>query len=371
MVFLGLACALLGLGISLQVGLNDNFAVNEIGVNGFEKGLVEAIRETCGITALGVLALLAGLAEPIIGAAMLMVFGVALSANYLVEDLGWFIVVSVLWSQGLHVWMPLPSSMAMSLAEPGQTGRRLGQLQAAGAVGGLIGFLLARGLAALGVTIRPMFALAGGAAVLAAAACLMVPRDIKTPGPRFIFRRRYGLYYLLSFLEGWRKQIFLAFAGFLLVKNHDLPLETMLTLWLLSQSALWLVAPLAGRLIDRLGERLVLTLYYLGLIGLFCGYAFVDNVTVLEVLFVTDNVLFSLGLALTTYVRRLAPPEEHTPTLSMGVAMNHVAAVTMPLVGGLIWTGVGYQWTFGLGILAAVLSIAAVSRLPRHECAAT
>jgi MFS family permease len=216
-----------------------------------------------------------------------------------------------------------------------------------------------------------MFVLAGGAAVLAAAACLMVPRDIKAPGPRFIFRRRYGLYYLLSFLEGWRKQIFLAFAGFLLVKNHGLPLETMLTLWVISQTAMWLAAPLAGRLVDRLGERFVLTVYYVALIGLFAGYAFIDDVTVLEVLFVTDNVLFSLALALTTYVRRLAPPEEHTPTLSMGVAMNHVAAVAMPLVGGLIWTGVGYQWTFGLGILAAVLSILAVSRLPRHEQAAT
>ena len=79
------------------------------------------------------------------------------------------------------------------------------------------------------------------------------------------------------------------------------------------------------------------------------------------------NILFTLGIALTTYVRRIAPPEEHTPTLSMGVAMNHVAAVVMPLVGGLVWAHFSYQWTFAIGAAAALTSIAVVARLPAHE----
>jgi MFS family permease len=366
-LFLCLATAAVSMALNLQLSLNDNFCVNEIGINASQKGYLEALRETCGITALAVLALLAGLAEPLIGAAMLLLVGVGLGCYAGANTVFAVAALSVVWSQGLHVWMPLPNSMMMSLAEKGKTGWRLGQMQAAGAAGSVAILLAMLAMVFFGqVPIRPLYILGGGLAILGAVACLGIPRDIKTPGPRFIFRRKYALYYLLSFLEGWRKQIFLAFAGFLLVKNYDLPLKYMLVLWTLSQATVWLLSSTAGRLIDRVGERKVLTVYYTLLIGVFAGYAFIHDPLVLAGLFICDGILFTLGMALTTYVRRIAPPEEHTPTLSMGVAMNHVAAVSMPLVGGLLWTYVRYEWTFGIGMLAAALSVLVVARLPRH-----
>ena len=145
---------------------------------------------------------------------------------------------------------------------PGRTGRRMGQVQAAGAGGMGLGLLAALALVKAGVRIRPLYVVAGAAALLAAAACLGIPRRLKTPGPRFVLRRRYGLFYALSFLEGWRKQIFIAFAGFLLVKRYQTPLQTMLLLWVATQCIAWAVSPLVGRLIDRLGERKVLMLYF-------------------------------------------------------------------------------------------------------------
>jgi len=366
-LFLALACAAVGMAVSLQVALNENFVVEEIHLSGYEKGLLEAIRESCGITALGLLALLAGLAEPLIGVAMLLLVGVGLAGYAGVRDFTWLWILSVVWSQGLHIWMPLPNSMMLSLAEPGRTGRRLGQLQAAGAAGSLGILVLILSLNWAGLSIRPMYLIGGTAAVLGAVACLGIPRDIKTPGPRFVMRRRYSLYYLLSFLEGWRKQIFLAFAGFLLVKVYSVPLKAMLTMWTIGLAITWLAAPLAGRLVDRLGERITLYFYYVAIIAVFVAYALVRDARVLCGLYMADNILFTLGLALTTYVRRIAPPEEHTPTLSMGVAMNHVAAVAMPLAGGLLWQRMGYQWTFGLGVVAALMSFLAVSRLPARQ----
>ena len=367
LLFLSLASAGVGFTMAIQMGLNANFLAGEIGISGEQMGWIEAVRESCGVVAFGVLALLAGLAEPLVGAAMLLLLAAGLASYAFVHEYMWVVLLSLVWSQGLHVWMPLPHSMALALAEPGQAGFRLGQIGAAGSAGFAAGLAVAYGMTLLGISMRPMYLAAGGAAVLAAAACLGIRRDVKTPGPRFVFRRKYALYYLLSFLEGWRKQIFLCFAGFLLVKVYGTPLHWMLLLWLAVQAIGYFTSPWVGRLIDRVGERRVLLAYFTSTTVLFVGYALIPIAGVLYVLFVVDSALFVLAMAMTTYVNRIAPPSEHTATLSMGVAMNHVAAVLMPLVGGLLWMHYGYTWTFLAGALASVLSLPAVWYVPRHE----
>ena len=124
LLFLGLAVALAGFTMSLQLGANSNFVAQEMGLSGFKQGLLETFRETCGIMALGVLAVLAGVAEPLVAAAMLALFGLGIGGYAFVHDYFWLVLVSLVWSQGLHVWMPLPNSMALALAEPGRAGRR-------------------------------------------------------------------------------------------------------------------------------------------------------------------------------------------------------------------------------------------------------
>jgi predicted MFS family arabinose efflux permease len=364
LLFLSLASAGVGFAINLQLSLNNNFLVGEIGITGLQAGLLEAVRESCGIAAFAILALLAGLTEPVIASLVLMFFWLGLSAYAFAPSYGLVMAMSVVWSQGFHVWAPLPNSMAIALSEPGRTGARLGQVQGATALGSGIGLALALGLTLLGVPIRPLYLIAGGGALLAAAACLGIPRQIKTPGPSLVFRRRYLAYYALQFLEGWRKQVALAFAGFLLVKRHGAPLIHMILLWAAIQAVGWTASPRVGRLIDRVGEKPVLTFYYASMILVFLGYAFVPEKALLYAIFVLDGAFFIFAVGLTTYVSRIAPASEHTPTLSMGVAMNHVAAVTMPFLGGLLWNSLGYRWAFLIGIPAAAASILIVLRLP-------
>jgi MFS family permease len=203
----------------------------------------------------------------------------------------------------------------------------------------------------------------------------------------------------MCFLEGWRKQIFLCFAGFLLVKNYGIDLKTMLMLWVIAQAIGYFAAPRIGRLIDRVGERPVLVFYYSTMIAIFAGYLaipadwtlftlpcgwlspllpeawrqcvppqlHIGGLHILCTLFVADSVFFAFNAALTTYVNKIAPPAEHTATLSMGVAMNHVAAVTMPLVGGLLWQHLGYQYAFMMGAVAAIASVIVSTFVPAHN----
>ena len=363
--FVGLACGAVGFAMAMQMGLNPNFLADVVKISGQQVGLLEAARETCGILALGLLALLAGLGEPLVAAVVLVVFALGLGGYGLIPPVyHWVVLLSLVWSQGLHIWMPLPNSMTLALAEHGQAGRRLGQVQATGSAGFALGLLTALMLNHFSVAIQPMYLLAGVAGLLGAGACLGIPRNIKTPGPRLVVRRKYALYYLLCFLEGWRKQIAIAFAGFLLVKQFGARLADMLMLQLVVQVISYLASRPAGKLIDRVGERTVLTIYYACLTVFFIGYATLHNRWALYGLFILDNAIFVLGMAVTTYVGHLAPKEEHTPTLSMGVAMNHVAAVSMPLLGGIIWNAWGYQYTFGIGAVAALLSVILVRFVP-------
>ena len=364
--FLCLAVMAVGFTLTLQVALNANFIVQEMNLTGFQQGLLEMFRESCGIFALGILALLAGFAEPIIGAAVLIVVALGLSSYCYVNSYFWLIISSLVWSQGLHIWMPLPNSMGLALAEPGKEGKCLGKIQASGAAGSGLGLACALILNIAGVPIRPLYIIAGSVAILAVIACLCIPRQIRSEKPKLVFRRKYGLYYILNFLEGWRKQIFLAFAGFLLVKVYGTPLSTMLIMWMFVQAIGWFASPAVGKLIDNVGERSVLIFYYSFLMFCFLCYAFIKSKYLLYGIFIIDSSFFVFAMALTTYIGKLAPANEKTMTLSMGVAMNHVASVTMPLVGGIAWKYLGYQWTFLIGSAAAAISIFIAARVPKY-----
>lgn len=365
LLFVAVASAFVGVALTLQIGLNNNFLVGEIGISGFQAGLLEAVRESCGIAALGIFVLIAGLAEPLIGALFLVLVAVGMGSYSYAPTYGAVMLFSLTWSVGFHVWTPLPNSMTLALAEPGKAGARLGAVAAAGALGSAAGLAIAFVLTILGVRIRPLYIVAGAAALLAAAACLGIPRRLKTQGPSFVFRRRYARYYVLNFLEGWRKQIAIAFGGFLLVKMHGAGLLEILVLSAVIQAIGYFASPRVGRLIDRVGERKVLVFYYSFVTLMFIGYAFLQGKYILYTVYILDNATFVFNTGLTTYVNKIAPRSEHRPTLSMGVAANHVASVTMPFLGGILWATLGYRWAFLIGIPAAAASISIVLGMPR------
>ena len=181
--FIALAAAFVGVALTLQITLNNNFLVGEIGISGFQAGLLEAVRESCGIAALGIFVLIAGLTEPAIASLFLVLIALGMGSYSMAPTYRFVMLLSVTWSLGFHVWTPLPNSMTLALAEPGRAGARLGQVGAAGALGSAAGLVIAFVLTLLGVRIRPLYVIAGVAALLAAAACLGIPRRIKASGP--------------------------------------------------------------------------------------------------------------------------------------------------------------------------------------------
>jgi MFS family permease len=207
----------------------------------------------------------------------------------------------------------------------------------------------------------------GGACILAAAIlCSRLTTHADRPArARLILRREYALYYLLTFLEGCRRQIFSIFASFALILVYRVPLSAMLALQFVNAILISVTAPAIGRVIDRRGERAPLTFYSIGLIVVFLGYASVQNVHALYALFLIDNVLFSFGVGFTTYLHRIARPNEMTPCLAMGTTMNHIAAVTVPVGGAWLWQHYhNYQLPFWVGVGIAAVALIANRWLP-------
>lgn len=182
---------------------------------------------------------------------------------------------------------------------------------------------------------------------------------------RLIFRKEYWLYYLLIFLEGCRRQIFSIFASFALILVYHEPLEHMLILQFVNAILIAVTAPKMGKMIDKLGERGPLTLYAIGLIVVFLGYAIVRDVWALRALFLIDNVLFTFAIGFNTYLHRIVRPGELTPCLAMGTTMNHIAAVTVPVGGAYLWYATkNYQLPFWVGVAIAAVSLVATRWLP-------
>jgi predicted MFS family arabinose efflux permease len=183
-------------------------------------------------------------------------------------------------------------------------------------------------------------------------------------------RRRYWLYYALTFLMGTRRHIFTTFAIFMLVEVHDLQTSQTALLFLLNSVVSFLALPQLGRLVGRFGERRMLTFNFFCLIGIFLGYAMINEPSVLIALFIVDNLLFGFSLALNSYFQKIALiPQDITPNMSLGQSINHVAAVIIPLVGGILWETVDPAMPFLGGAVIAVVSLLLLQwmRTPRAE----
>lgn len=377
---------LFAFGFALYSGVFQNFLRDALKATPLQLGQLESYREIPGLLAALMAGTLVAMAESRVAGLGLLITAGGIGVTGLVTDYAHTIVhndphgslvvvryliligVTVFWSVGFHLWASVAPAITLALAKGHEGGRHLGRMSAVGSsatLGALgLAFLLSWKLPHIGY--KPYFFLAGICILASAVLCSMLSTHAEGgERARIILRREYGLYYLLSFLEGCRRQIFSIFASFALILVYQVQLGPMLALQFVNAIMISATAPLIGRLVDRHGERGPLTFYSVGLIVVFLGYASFHNVWALCALFLIDNVLFSFGVGFTTYLHRIVRPKELTPCLSMGVTMNHIAAVTVPVGGAWLWMHFhNYQIPFWVGVAIAAISLVATRWLP-------
>lgn len=385
------------LGFRLWEAVFTNFAVQELHFRADQIGWIQSIREIPGLLGVfsGVVALALG--EMRASGLSVIVMGAGIALTALTREFGGVIAATLVMSTGFHFFYAGNASAVLLLVGPSEAPKVLGRLNSLGALAALLGtlFILAT-LETWGF--RTLF-LVAGLVVLVIGVILMpwTRLEVRAEGvsrPRPRLRRRYALYYVLQFLLGSRRHIFTTFAVFLMVRQYGVPTQMMALLYLTNYLLGTYFHQVFGRLVARFGERPTLTANFILLALIFLGYAFLPlwpaleglswplpvlglggwvlvpsfSVTpvllILMFLFVADNILFGFSIALECYFQKIAlSPEEITPNIAMGQTMNHVAAVIIPVVGGIVWETVGPQYTFLAGVVIALAALGLTQRI--------
>jgi predicted MFS family arabinose efflux permease len=211
------------------------------------------------------------------------------------------------------------------------------------------------------------FYLLFGCLILGAAAWALFQDPSQSGLPRqrkeMVLRQRYWVYYGLTFLAGARRQIFIAFAVFLLVKKFGFSVSEIAGLFLLNNLVNYFLRPLIGKAIVRYGERLVLSIEYFSLVVIFIAYGLVESNGIAMGLYIADHIFFNFAIAIRTFFQKIADPEDIAPSMAVGFTINHIAAVFLPALGGALWL-IDYRLVFFAGALLSFGSLIMVQLIP-------
>src|SRR6056297_1903047 len=353
--------------------LLNNFVIEAANFDGSDIGWLHTVREIPGFFAIGVIALIIFIREQVLGLVSLVMLGVATALTAQFPSLGGILTITLLSSIGFHYYETVNQSLQLQWLDKLRAPKVLGWLVAAGSGATLVAYLLiVMTWEALGLTYNTVYMLAGGFTALVAVFCLFAYPQFEAPNPqvkRMVLRRRYWLYYALQFMAGARRQIFVVFAGFMMVEKFGFQVHEVTALYMVTLVANMVFAPLMGRAVRVYGERATLTFEYAGLALVFLAYGgiymFGWGVMLAAALYVVDHLLFALALALKTYFQKIADPGDIAPTAAVAFTINHIAAVFLPALLGYLWL-VSPGGVFILAAAMAGVSLFLSLLIPRH-----
>jgi predicted MFS family arabinose efflux permease len=365
--FFMLASLVMGIAYSLIDSTLNNYLNSRFSLSGFERSFLEFPRELPGLLVVFTTAALWFFCSRRLGAvAMLVGAAGTLLIGFVSSTYALLVVCLFVYSMGQHVFMPIASAIGMELAEEGKIGRRLGQLNAIRNAAAIFGsFVVFMGFKYLGMTYQSTFILAT-VGFLAAAVLMfsMKPDQVQRPTMYLTLHKEYRLYYILAVLYGSRKQLFITFAPWVLVTVFNQPTQLIAELMMIGGVIGILFQPLLGWLIDKFGERLVLVSEAVLLVVVCFGYGFSKFILpegvafiVVCVCYLLDQMLMSVGMARSTYIKKIAIDPKHVqPALTVSVTIDHIFSISIALLGGLIWNAFGFQYVFLMGVVIAAIN---------------
>jgi len=340
-ILLFLMAGAVPLSFATWQALLNNFAIERAAFSGAEIGILQSLREVPGFLAFAVVFLLYVLREQHIALVSLTLLGIGTAVTGFFPTVLGLYLTTVFMSVGYHYYETIQTSLSLQWVDKQNAPEVLGRIIAVGAFTSILTFgaiWLAFDFAQLDFVI--VYLIAGGATLGIVTMCSLFfptfPTKVKQVR-HMVLRKRYWLYYGLIFLSGARRQIFIVFAGFLMVEKFGYSVAAISTLFLINATLNMLFAARIGRLISVVGERTALIFEYVGLIGVFIAYAFVENSQIAAGLYIVDHFFFALAIAIKTYFQKIADPADIASSAGVSFTINHIAAVVLPAILGVLW----------------------------------
>ncbi|MDK1290516.1 MFS transporter [Pseudoalteromonas umbrosa] len=341
MSFLVLATIVMAMAFAGWTAMLNNFAVEAADFTGANMGMLQSLREIPGFLAFTAVFILLVLKEQTFALVSLCVLSIGVAITGLFPTIYGLYATTVLMSIGFHYFETLNQSLSLQWFKKDEAAEKLGKLLSIKSMAALGTFaVIWVGFTWLQSDYVWMYLLIGGAGLAVTIFMAMTHRHFVAASPqnkKLILRKEYSLYYLLVFFSGARRQIFMVFAGFLMVEKFGYDVAEITALYMLNHVINIFLAPKIGSWIGRIGEQKALTVEYIGLILVFVGYALVESAQLAAVLYVVDHIFFAMAIALKTYFQKIARPEDIAATAGVSFTINHIAAVVIPASFGVVW----------------------------------
>ena len=339
--------------------LYNNFVVNYAGLSPAQSGLVQGLRELPGLLGVTLIFFLFFMKEHKLAAVSVMAAGLGTMLTGFFPSFVPIIFTSMLMSFGFHYFEALNNSLAIQHFDLKQTPIVMGRLRGLVAGGSLMisvfVFIFSEKLSFVWLFFVP-----GAVGLMLGFFSLVHPlTGSRAPEQRrrMLPQKRYWLFYVLNLLMGGRRIVFSVFAVFLMVEQFGFSVRSVSLMFMFNYTVNWLFNPMVGKIINRLGERRLMTIEYIAAFLIFVGYATTKSEYLIVLLYVLDSLTFNFSIAVRTFFQKIAFPEDAAPNMAIAQTINHIPAVTIPAVGGWMWTVWGYQSVFLFGATLTVLSL--------------
>jgi len=361
-VFLALASIVMSVTFAGWMAMLNNFVIEQAAFTGAEIGMLQSLREIPGFLAFTAVFVLLVFTEQVFALISLCVLSIGVAITGLFPSIYGLYATTVLMSIGFHYYETLNTSLSLQWFKKDEAAAKLGKLMSIKSAASLLCYgLIWLGFSLFSTSYQVMylfFGLSGLFLTLWLAFSMPKFPMEHAQHKKIILRKRYSLYYFLTFLAGARRQIFVVFAGFLMVEKFGYSVQQITVLYMINHVINFFLAPKIGQWIAKVGERKALTLEYLGLITVFIGYALVESANIAAALYIIDHLFFAMAIALKTYFQKIADPKDIASSAGVSFSINHIAAVVIPATFGLIWL-YDTSLVFYAGAAFAVISLTA------------
>ncbi|MDI9570150.1 MAG: MFS transporter [Pseudomonadota bacterium] len=345
-------------GLQGWMALFTNFAKEVVGVNGFQIGAAQAVREIPGFLTFLVMYALTIIPEHRLSAWSVVLLGIGIGATGFFTTFPGLLMTTMVMSIGFHYFETTNKSLTVQYFDRHDAPIVFARLRGYGALANItVG--AAVWILSFFVPYRGNFLLLGIFVGLTGV-YMLTKNPVEGEGQRrqnkIVLRRKYWLYYALNFLSGARRQIFIVFAIFLLVEKYRLAVSAIAGIYVLNYVLTFITNRHISRAINVYGERVVLSLESASLFVLFLGYAFIENAWVAVILYLLDSVFFNFSIGLNTYLQKTADPGDLSQSTAVGFTINHISAIVIPLIGGSLWL-LNWRLPFLIGAGLTVVSL--------------